>query len=44
VSDGAVTNITWAMTGTCGFVHELCGLVFNSDKMVGANSPKDSRA
>jgi hypothetical protein len=40
VSEGAVTNITWAMTGTCGFVHKLCGLVFNSDKMVGGEFAK----
>ena len=36
----AVTNITWAMTGTCGFVHKLFGLVFNSDKMVGGEFAK----
>ena len=35
VSEGPETKITWAMTGSCGFVHKLCGLVFNSDKMVG---------
>jgi hypothetical protein len=35
-----VTNITWAMTGTCGFVHKLCGVVFNSDKMVGGEFAK----
>ena len=40
VSEGPVTNITWAMTGTCGFVHKLCGLVFNSDKMVGGEFAK----
>jgi hypothetical protein len=40
VSDGATTTITWAMTGTCGFVHKLCGLVFNSDKMVGGEFAK----
>jgi Polyketide cyclase / dehydrase and lipid transport len=40
VSDGAVTHVTWAMTGTCGFVHKLCGLVFNSDKMVGGEFAK----
>ena len=28
------------MTGTCGFVHKLCGLVFNSDKMVGGEFAK----
>ncbi len=39
-SEGAVTNITWAMTGTCGFVHKLCGIVFNSDKMVGGEFAK----
>ena len=40
VSEGAVTSITWAMTGTCGFIHKLCGLVFNSDKMVGGEFEK----
>jgi hypothetical protein len=40
VSEGPVTNVTWAMTGTCGFVHKLCGLVFNSDKMVGGEFAK----
>jgi hypothetical protein len=35
VSEGPVTNITWAMTGTYGFVQKLFGLVFDSDKMVG---------
>ena len=40
VSEGPVTNITWAMTGSCGFVHKLCGLVFNSDKMVGGEFAK----
>jgi polyketide cyclase/dehydrase/lipid transport protein len=40
VSEGPVTNITWAMTGTCGFIHKLCGLVFNSDKMVGGEFAK----
>jgi hypothetical protein len=40
VSEGATTNVTWAMTGTCGFVHKLCGLVFNSDKMVGGEFAK----
>jgi hypothetical protein len=39
-SEGAVTNVTWAMTGTCGFVHKLCGVVFNSDKMVGGEFAK----
>ena len=39
-SEGAVTNVSWAMTGTCGFVHKLCGLVFNSDKMVGGEFAK----
>jgi hypothetical protein len=39
-SVGPVTNVTWAMTGTCGFVHKLCGLVFNSDKMVGGEFAK----
>jgi hypothetical protein len=39
-SEGPVTNVTWAMTGTCGFVHKLCGLVFNSDKMVGGEFAK----
>jgi polyketide cyclase/dehydrase/lipid transport protein len=43
VSEGPVTNITWAMTGTCGFVHKLCGLVFNSDKMVGGELTKGPR-
>ena len=40
VSEGAVTNITWAMTGTYGFVHKLFGLVFDSDKMVGGEFAK----
>lgn len=40
VTEGSATNITWAMTGTCGFVHKLCGLVFNSDKMVGGEFAK----
>ena len=40
VSDGPVTNVTWAMTGTYGFVHKLFGLVFNSDKMVGGEFAK----
>lgn len=40
VSEGATTNVTWAMTGTCSFVHKLCGLVFNSDKMVGGEFAK----
>ena len=40
VSEGPVTKLTWAMTGTCGFVHKLCGLVFSSDKMVGGEFAK----
>jgi len=40
VSEGATTTVTWAMTGTCGFVHKLCGLVFSSDKMVGGEFAK----
>lgn len=39
-SEGSVTNVSWAMTGTCSFVHKLCGLVFNSDKMVGGEFAK----
>jgi hypothetical protein len=38
--EGPVTNVTWSMTGTCGFVHKLCGIVFNSDKMVGGEFAK----
>ena len=34
-SEGPATRVTWAMTGTCGFVHKLVGLVVSSDKMVG---------
>ena len=40
MSEGPVTNITWAMTGTYGFVPKLFGLVFNSDKMVGGEFAK----
>jgi len=40
VSDGPATSVTWAMTGTYGFVHKLFGLVFDSDKMVGGEFAK----
>jgi len=39
-SEGSVTNVTWAMTGTYGFVHKLFGIVFSSDKMVGGEFAK----
>lgn len=39
-SEGSVTDVTWAMTGTYGFVHKLFGIVFNSDKMVGGEFAK----
>ena len=39
-SEGAVTNVTWAMTGTYGFVHKLFGIVFDCDKMVGGEFAK----
>jgi hypothetical protein len=39
-SEGPATRVTWAMTGTCGFVHKLFGLVFSSDRMVGGEFEK----
>lgn len=39
-SEGSVTNVTWAMTGTYSFVHKLFGIVFSSDKMVGGEFAK----
>lgn len=39
-SEGPATRVTWAMTGACGFVHKLFGLVFSSDKMVGGEFEK----
>jgi hypothetical protein len=39
-SEGSVTNVSWAMTGTYGFVHKLFGIVFDCDKMVGGEFAK----
>ena len=39
-SEGPATRVTWAITGTYGFVHKLFGLVFNCDKMVGGEFEK----
>jgi hypothetical protein len=39
-SEGAVTNVTWAMTGCTGFVHKLFGTFFSMDKMVGGEFAK----
>ena len=37
---GSVTEVTWEMTGTYGFLHKTMGVVFNFDKMVGAEFEK----
>jgi hypothetical protein len=37
---GSATEVTWEMTGTYGFVHKMMGVVFNFDKMVGAEFEK----
>lgn len=39
-SEGAVTNVTWAMTGCSGFVHKLFGTFFSMDKVVGGEFAK----
>jgi hypothetical protein len=39
-SEGAVTNVTWAMTGCSGFLHKLFGTFFSMDKMVGGEFAK----
>jgi hypothetical protein len=39
-SEGAVTNVTWAMTGCSGFVHKVFGLFFSMDKTVGGEFAK----
>ncbi len=33
-------HVTWAMTGTYGFIQKLFGLLFNMDKMVGGEFAK----
>jgi hypothetical protein len=37
---GPVTEVIWEMTGTYGFLHKTMGVVFNFDKMVGAEFEK----
>jgi hypothetical protein len=39
-SEGAVTNVTWAMTGRSSFVHKLVGTFVSTDKLVGGEFAK----
>ena len=32
---GGATQLTWAMRGTCAYMHKLMGLLCNMDKMIG---------
>ena len=38
--EGSATEVTWEMTGRYGFLHKTMGVVFNFDKMVGAEFEK----
>ena len=37
---GDMTEVTWEMTGTYGFLHKTMGVIFNFDKMVGGEFEK----